>query len=209
MGAAKPAAKSQNRAALRVVQPEGKSKERRIAEVALDPATGAACNVIMFARGTVGPIEATDALEVLLDRVKQVRKGEMAGPEAMLVTQAHALDSIFTELARRSALNMGEYIKASECYMRLALKAQAQCRATIETLAALKNPPLVIAKQANISNGPQQVNNGTPPPRAEETSIAPNELLETDHVNRLDTGAAGTPIASGPALVALEAGHRA
>ena len=180
-----------------------------MAEVALDPATGAACNVIMFARGTVGPIEATDALEVLLDKVKQVRKGDMAGPEAMLVTQAHALDSIFTELARRAALNMGEYINASERYMRLALKAQAQCRATIETLAALKNPPVVIARQANISNGPQQVNNGALPPRAEETSLAPNKLLETNHGKRLDAGAAGTPVTGDPALVAVEASHRA
>ena len=131
----------------------------------------------------------------------------MAGPEAMLVTQAHALDSIFTELARRSALNMGEYIEASEKYMRLALKAQAQCRATIETLAALKNPPIVIARQANISNGPQQVNNGAPPPRAEETPTAPNELLETDHGKRQDTRGAATPVASDLAMVAVEASH--
>ena len=209
MGAAKPATKGQDKAGLRIVRPDGKSKERIMAEVALDPATGAACNVIMFARGTVGPIDVSETLEVLLDEVKKVRKGDMAGPEAMLVTQAHALDSIFTELARRSAANMGEYIKASECYMRLALKAQAQCRATIETLAALKNPPIIIARQANISNGPQQVNNGTPPPRADETSLAPNELLDTDHGKRLDRGAAETPVTGDPALVAVEASDRA
>lgn len=34
-------------------------------------------------------------------------------------------------------------------------KAQSQCRATLETLAAIKNPPVIYAKQANISNGPQ------------------------------------------------------
>jgi hypothetical protein len=58
----------------------------------------------------------------------------------VLVAQAASLNSIFTELARRAGLNMGEYIGATESYMRLALKAQAQCRATIETLAAMKNP---------------------------------------------------------------------
>ena len=91
--------------------------------------------------------------------------------------------------------------------MRLALKAQAQCRATIETLAALKNPPIVIARQANISNGPQQVNNGPAVPRADDSSNQPNELLETDHGKRLDTGAAATPVASDPAMVAVEASH--
>lgn len=30
----------------------------------------------------------------------------------------------------------------------------------METLANIKNPPLVFARRANISNGPQQVNNG-------------------------------------------------
>ena len=62
-------------------------------------------------------------------------------------------------------MNMDEYIEATERYMRLALKAQGQCRATLETLAAIKNPPVVFARQANFANGPQQVNNN--PTRAE------------------------------------------
>jgi hypothetical protein len=37
--------------------------------------------------------------------------------------------------------------------MRLALKAQSQCRATLETLAQIKNPPVVLARQANIAQG--------------------------------------------------------
>jgi hypothetical protein len=39
-----------------------------------------------------------------------------------------------------------------------AFKAQAQCRATFETIALSKNPP-VFARQANIAQGPQQINN--------------------------------------------------
>ena len=46
-----------------------------------------------------------------------------------------------------------------------------------ETWAAIKNPPIVCAKQANISNGPQQVNNGIPAPSyAGETFIEPSKL---------------------------------
>jgi hypothetical protein len=70
-----------------------------------------------------------------------------------------AVDAIFASLARRAQMNMGEYMNAVDRYMRLALKAQGQCRATLETLAAIKNPPVVFAKQANIAQGPQQVNN--------------------------------------------------
>ena len=58
---------------------------------------------------------------------------------------------------------MSEYINAAEIYLRLALKAQAQCRTTVETLVEMKNPrPVAFVSQANISNGPQQVNNATP-----------------------------------------------
>ena len=103
--------------------------------------------------------------------------------ETTLTAQAATLDAIFNEMARRAALNMGEYLDATERYMRLALKAQGQCRATLETLAAIKNPPVIFAKQANIAHGPQQVNNDGFPSstrtrgHARKTDIAPNELL--------------------------------
>ena len=93
--------------------------------------------------------------------------------------------------------------------MRLALKAQAQCRATIETLAAMKNPPVVIARQANISNGPQQVNNGEPTRRAEKSDNRPNGLLEHRVETRMDFGAAGTPVGGNQKLVTVEASDRA
>ena len=85
--------------------------------------------------------------------------------------------------------------------MRLSLKAQAQCRVTVEALAEIKNPrPVAFVKQANISNGPQQVNNGAPSETshnhagapARETQIEPSKLLEATDVERLDTGAPST-----------------
>ncbi len=204
---AKPAAKPAKQDSLQVEQTPGKSRERSMADTALHPTVGAAATVLCFAKGTFGTLGITETVEALNDNVSAVKKGNLGGPEAMLVSQAHSLDAIFTELARRSAANMGEYIEASEKYMRLALKAQAQCRATIETLAALKNPPVVIARQANISAGPQQVNNGSPP-RAKFSNNQPNELLEHHHDPRLEPGAAGTPSTSNPALVPVEASYR-
>ena len=41
-------------------------------------------------------------------------------------------------------------------------QAHAQCCRTLEVLSAMKNPPLVLARQANVTTGPQQINNGTP-----------------------------------------------
>ncbi len=116
-------------------------------------------------------------------------EGDMRAPEAMLYGQAVALQTIFTALSRRAALNVGEYMNAAERYLRLALKAQAQCRATLETLHEMKNPrPVAFVRQANIAHGPQQVNNGLTPPKSEqyapasarpgETASKPNELLE-------------------------------
>ena len=56
---------------------------------------------------------------------------------------------------------MGTYLATTESYLRLALKAQAQSRATVEALAEMKNPhPVSFVKQANIAHGNQQVNNG-------------------------------------------------
>ncbi len=207
MGAAKP--KGDPDRQLNIKAQPGKSDALRLAEVSLDPAANASAVVQSFNVGTFGKTAISETYETLSESVRKVRGGDMAGPEALLVTQADSLNAIFTELTRRAALNMGEYINASERYMRLALKAQAQCRATIETLAAIKSPPVVFARQANISNGPQQVNNGAPPSRADDSASKPNELLEHRIEPRLDPGAAGTPVASDPAMVAMEASHRA
>ena len=82
--------------------------------------------------------------------------------------------------------------------MRLALKAQAQARSTAEALALLKNPMPYI-KQANMTTGPQQVNNTYAGGTSERSARAkagagnfhsePNKLLEADHGQRLDIGA--------------------
>jgi hypothetical protein len=87
---------------------------------------------------------------------------DMKRAERMLYAQAYALQSIFTNLAIRATKQ--EYMKHWEAYLRMALKAQNQCRMAIETLAAVKTQPVVFARQANINNGgQQQVNNGTQP----------------------------------------------
>lgn len=102
-------------------------------------------------------------IDELKDQINDVRKGDLSRPEAMLVAQAHTLDALFGNLIRRSQHNSSAgYLDAAETYMRLALKAQGQAVRTIEALAELKNPRAVaFVQQANITTGPQQINNGT------------------------------------------------
>jgi hypothetical protein len=147
-----------------------------------------------------GELDLSECVTALATVTQRVNGGDLSNAEALLTAQSVVLNTIFTELARRSMLNMGEYLDAADRYMRLALKAQGQCRATIETLALMKNPPTVFARQANIANGPQQVNNTlnraepasqSDLARAEISEIGPNELLE-GHGERLDTGAKRT-----------------
>jgi hypothetical protein len=98
------------------------------------------------------------------------------------------LNTIFGELARIAQCNLFKSPEAADRYLRLALKAQSQSRATVETLATVKNPPVVFARQANINNGGQQQVNNEAPPKSEqyaqerahagETASRPNELLE-------------------------------
>lgn len=128
----------------------------------------------------------------------------------MLASQASALNTMFGELARRAAQNMDAHMQATDAYMRMALKAQNQCRMTLETLATIKNPPVVFAKQANISNGPQQVNNGVPVATgARENLPAPNKLLEHQHVERMDARTASAAGGSDTPMATLEPVNRA
>ena len=161
--------------------------------------------------GCFGEVDVVGLIEALGDKVHKIQDGDMKPVEAMLYGQAQALQAIFTNMARRSAINAGEYINASETYMKLALKAQSQCRATLETLAIVKNPMPYI-RQANIANGPQQVNNGQSAPAAPHAGdfeTAPNKLLEANHGQRLDIGAKAQTGRANQRLEAVGAVHRA
>jgi hypothetical protein len=53
----------------------------------------------------------------------------------MLIAQALSLDAMFTELVRHAADNYTKWPTSAARYARLALRAQANCRASVETVA--------------------------------------------------------------------------
>ena len=153
-----------------------------------------------------GGIDVPSLTDVLRDQAAAVNRGELNHVEAMLMNQATALQSLFARLAERGM--SCDTIVPFEANLRMALRAQSQCRATLETLAAIKNPPMVFAKQANINqgNGNQQVNNGTSDPASHAGEIInqPNELLEAQHGERMDTRTAGATIVKNPAMATVD-----
>jgi len=206
----KPATKAPNDAGKVILREEtGKTRERILADVTAEGTLANAHVMATFAKPTMGELHLAECVHALRDKTRAVNRGDLSSAESMLIEQAAALNAIFSELARRSALNMGEYINAADRYMRLALKAQSQCRATLETLATIKAGPAIFARQANVAvNGPQQVNNGVSGPeragaRAGETESAKTELLGASDGERLDTGTASAPGRGNPALATV------
>lgn len=185
---------------LTVIDDEGKSRERKIAELGLSPIVANTVTATKFAHGSFGALDLTESIGVMQSKADKVKAGDLTDVEATLTAQAATLDAVFNELARRAALNMGEHLNATETYLRLALKAQAQCRSTLETLAEVKYPKApTFVRQQNVAYQ-QQVNNGSADDDSRtstrthahgKSANQSNELLEAQHGERLDSRATG------------------
>lgn len=141
-------------------------RDKLLAKVYNEPTLNAA-RVLLVVNPKAG-LDLGAVAAVLAEHTGLVRKGDLSRVEDMLVTQAHALEQIFTRLSERA--QAVEYISQFQAYMVLALKAQNQCRATLEALVEIKYPrhPTFVRQQNVAVN--QQVNNGestTPHARGE------------------------------------------
>ena len=156
-----------------------------------------------------------------LEITKRVQSGDMADMEALLVGQALSLQAMFTKYGGLINANTNN-LKACQAVFNMAMKAQAQSRATVQALVELKYPKsVVITKQANISHGHQQVNNGVDFPtstrtharaHAQANTIEQNELLRSiDNEptgERMDTRKTGTHGATDKELATVATQHR-
>ena len=160
-----------------------------------------------------GEIDNDEMLADLVRQIDQVKAGNLAPVEAMLLSQAKALEVLSTRLLYRGM--SAEHIAPFQANVALALKAQAQCRATLQTLIEAKQPRAVaFVRQANIAQQ-QQVNNGTLPSHAHaharETQQPANELLEEpthEQEQRMVPGAQAAPARGDSTLAAVGALHR-
>ena len=197
--------------ALRVEVHPGDSPSEKLAALATD---GALTAITLQAYAGGGKeLGVTELLTAMRKAGDETVAGDMGRFERVLTHQFLTLDALFNNLAQRSGRQ--ESFKGIEVLMRLALKAQAQARSTAEALALLKNPMPYI-KQANMTTGPQQVNNyaGTSAHSriqscAENSQSEPNKLLEADHGQRLDIGAQAQAGRGHQALETVGAVHRA
>jgi hypothetical protein len=165
----------------------GHTEEQKRANIALAPEFKAAVTAQAYA-----PLIGETDLASVLKRLGEMSTGSVKDNardiEYMLTSQAIALDSIFNRLAIQAHASMGKHPKVVDTYLRLALKAQSQCRATAETLANLKSPRQYIS-QTNVA-----------------TALQVNIERDSHHV---DTGTKGSNAASDPNLEALGEIHRA
>ena len=98
-----------------------------------------------------------DYADAFRARGNRAAKGDLEFASRMLAAQASTLDTIFAEMARRMAVNMGEFLPSTETYARIALKAQANSRATLEALAKLHQPREQTVRHVHVNEGGQAV----------------------------------------------------
>ena len=218
---AKPVTSDPN--ALPVSRLPEQSPAQALARTALRPAINGAVVVKAYQGNLLGKdVDMSELVKGLSDSCKRVNDGDLSTLEAMLVSQAMALQTVFTSLVCRAQVQTQQ--RHLEAFMGLAFKAQAQSRATISALVDLKHPrQATFVKQANIAHGPQQVNNGTTAganpelsaksnPHGKEINHAPNKLLEVDHgksSGRMDTRAAQAAERGNQAVETVGEVHRA
>lgn len=158
--------------------PKGRALEPH--EKMMRPEAQAALRMLEWGK-FAGDADVNALCRELTAGAKEVQSGNLGMMERMLAAQAFSLDTMFTDLARQA--HGQPFLPQLQTFMGLALKAQAQCRATIEALAEIKNPKAAtFVRQANIAHQ-QQVNNGDAalpaPAPAQLAPPAPDALAGT------------------------------
>ena len=211
--AKKPTTKSTHNV-LSVGGEKGKSDEVKYAEVILSCRTHNAVSIKEFTKKYgEDKTDISALMEVLFKKASNIKNGDLSDLEGRLAAQTIVLDVMFNEMAGRAAANVGTHMAATESYMKMALKAQAQCAKTVEIIATMKNPPVVFAKQMNVANN-QQVNNGSFETNTHErahtgkTINESNELLEKQNGEWMDSGTESATSGIDKTMATVETQHR-
>lgn len=148
---------------LTLVEREGKSRAEIHAEASLSPVIR---NAILsktygdefFGCNKDGERSDIDAsVAFVTEKCAEVRAGNLDHVTDMLVAQMATLDTLFTTMCSRAGSNMGKYPEAVDRYFNWAMKAQAGCRTTAETLARIKRGGKQTVKVVHVHEGGQAV----------------------------------------------------
>lgn len=201
---------------LTIVRRDGVSDAMLMAEASVGPAVNAASLIDAYHDDVFGggAVEMDALVGTLKASMGKTHSGDLSELEDMLMGQATALQTMFVSLAKRAQAQ--QYQKNLEAFLGLALKAQAQSRATIQAIVELKYPrQATFVKQANIAHGPQQINNKTRHendhlPRTLENQSEQIEVLEgvTHGRKEMDARATAAPAGGDSAVDAVAAVHR-
>jgi hypothetical protein len=119
-----------------------------------DPATAAAGTINKLHRCVSADGDINGYIAELRHQAQEANAGDLRRSEAMLMSQATTLNALSHSLIGWALNHVKEGGNPAyfETNMRLAFKAQSQSRATVETLAEIKNPrQLAFIKQANLA----------------------------------------------------------
>ena len=112
-----------------------------------------------FQANLMGPDAGFDPIHTsLVDRVKQVQSGDLSHVESMLMSQAMALQTMFSSLARLAANQ--EYVQHQQSYLALAIKAQSASRATPRSSRRPMSPAVTsrsTTRHRTLTRGIQQL----------------------------------------------------
>ncbi len=156
--------------------------------IALIP-EAAALTAVREIQYRASPIDILDLYRQIQKEEQEIENGDLRQIEKYLYSQAIALNAVFDHMLGQLA--HAEFSQQVQLSAALALKAQAQCRVTLATLAEIKYPARTtfiqqsIRQQNNAIN--QQVNNASKNGITQHTENLANELLEAPHGKRLDS----------------------
>lgn len=137
----------------------------------------------------------------------EIKKGNLVYIERYLYSQAIALNALFDRMLNQLA--HADFTPQVQLCGMLALKAQAQCRATLATLAQIKNPDQItfikqnIQQQNNAIN--QQVNNSSADDDSKKFTNVANELLSEVIHEKLESRGTKETSRINPAMETVEA----
>lgn len=166
-----------------VVTPAPTDEEKKqAARSATDPTFAAVSVICSSKRNKLDSIDVEEVFTQLKSQVASIKAGDLSLFDAMLTSQAVALQALFADFAEQATAGNKSPEHREACF-KLAMRAQNQSRSTIQTLLDGRNPAVFIKNQANVSNGgPQQINNGLMHASAPAREIAPiAEIAQIAH----------------------------